>query len=241
MKKRYSIEVCFSPALFNLFENSTQTVVIVDVLRATTSICAAFAAGTKKILPVATIEEARKAKEQGYILAAERDGKVLDFADFGNSPDAFTPDRVAGKVIAYSTTNGTQAIQLASSANELLIGSFINLSTVVRYLIKYPSNVLLLCSGWKNKFNLEDTLCVGAIAQKLLETEIYYTICDSTHASIDLWNLAKDNLLGYLEKASHRHRLKSIVDEKIINYCHTIDIIDVLPYYHHGFLEKKQF
>ncbi|MGQ9845982.1 MAG: 2-phosphosulfolactate phosphatase [Bacteroidales bacterium] len=238
MENKYPIEVCFSPALYHLYDNPENTVVIVDVLRATTSICSAFASGAKKILPIATVEQAYEVKQQGYILAAERDGKVLDFADFGNSPDLFTPERVKDKVIAYSTTNGTKAIEMAANAKEILIGSFINLSSVTNYLIKNPTPVLFLCSGWKNKFNLEDTLCVGAMAQQLIDSGKYQTTCDSTHAAIDLWKTAQPNLLEYIKKASHRHRLKSIVDEKIIEYCHTIDSVQVLPSYKNGFLEN---
>lgn len=238
MEDKYPIEVCFTPALYHLYNQPDNTVVIVDVLRATTSICSAIASGAKKILPIATVEQAFEVKQQGYILAAERDGKVLDFADFGNSPDLFTTERVKGKIIAYSTTNGTQAIEMASGAKEILIGSFINLSSVVDYLIQKPTPVLFLCSGWKNKFNLEDSLCVGAMAQQLIESGKYQTVCDSTHAAIDLWKMAQPNLLGYLEKASHRHRLKSIVDEKIIEYCHTIDLVNVLPVFKNGFIEN---
>jgi 2-phosphosulfolactate phosphatase len=179
-----------------------------------------------------------RSKKQGYTLAAERDGKVLDFADFGNSPDLFTPERVKDKVIAYSTTNGTQAIEMAADAKQILIGSFINLSAVTDFLINNPTPVLFLCSGWKNKFNLEDTLCVGAIAQKLLESGKYQTVCDSTYAAIDLWDMSKSDLMKYLEKASHRHRLKTMVDEQIIKYCHTIDLVNVLPAYKNGFIEK---
>jgi 2-phosphosulfolactate phosphatase len=124
---------------------------------------------------------------------------------------------VSGKVIAYSTTNGTQAIALVSSVRNVLIGAFSNLTAISHYLIQHPRPVLLLCSGWKNKFNLEDTLCAGAIANKLLQSGAYSTNCDSTHAAIDLWQLAKNDLMKYLEKASHRHRLKTIVDETLLS------------------------
>ncbi len=232
------VEVCLSPALYPMYHHSEKTVIIIDVLRATTSICAAFSAGVEKILPVSGIDDARKAKQMGYIVAAERDGKVLDFADFGNSPDVFTPERVGGKVIAYSTTNGTQAIAMVASVRNVLIGAFSNLSALSRYLIQHPQPVLLLCSGWKNKFNLEDTLCAGAIAEQILQSAAYTTSCDSTHAAIDLWQLAKNNLIKYLEKASHRQRLKTIVDEKIIHYCLQIDTTDVIPRVYNGFIEK---
>src|SRR6266542_5954411 len=110
-----SVEVSFTPASFDCFRNPRAVVVVVDVLRATSAICAAFMNGVDKIIPVGTVEEARAYKQKGFLVAAERDGLVLDFADFGNSPYNFTPERVKGKTIVYSTTNGTQAIQMASS------------------------------------------------------------------------------------------------------------------------------
>jgi len=121
MEEKKKIEVCFSPALYHLYHNPKANVVVIDVMRASTAICAAFAAGAEKIIPVGTVEEAKKMKEAGYILAAERDGIVLDFADFGNSPFNFTPGNVKGKTVAYSTTNGTQAINMAKDARKLFI------------------------------------------------------------------------------------------------------------------------
>ena len=226
MKK---IEICFTPALYNLYHNTEANVVVIDIMRATTSICAAFAAGADKIIPVGTVEDAKKMKEAGYILAAERDGIVLDFADFGNSPNLFTPERVKGKTIAYSTTNGTQAINMAKDSKHVIIGAFINLSEVVEFLISDNSDVVIFCSGWKKKFNIEDTLCAGAIASKLIESGKFSTICDSTYASIDLWNIAKSDIMTYIEIAAHRHRLRGIVSDKIVEYCHAIDVVKVLP------------
>lgn len=226
MKK---IEICFTPALYNLYHNTEANVVVIDIMRATTSICAAFAAGADKIIPVGTVEDAKKMKEAGYILAAERDGIVLDFADFGNSPNLFTPERVKGKTIAYSTTNGTQAINMAKDAKHVIIGAFINLSEVVKFLISDNSDVVIFCSGWKKKFNIEDTLCAGAISSKLIESGKFSTICDSTYASIDLWNVAKNDVMTYIEKAAHRHRLRGIVSDEIVEYCHTLDVVKVLP------------
>lgn len=226
MKK---IEICFTPALYNLYHNTEANVVVIDIMRATTSICAAFAAGADKIIPVGTVEDAKKMKEAGYILAAERDGIVLDFADFGNSPNLFTHERVNGKTIAYSTTNGTQAINMAKDSKHVIIGAFINLSEVVKFLIYDNSDVVIFCSGWKKKFNIEDTLCAGAISSKLIESGKFSTICDSTYASIDLWNVAKNDVMTYIEKAAHRHRLRGIVSDEIVEYCHTIDVVKVLP------------
>ena len=228
------IEICFTPALYDLYHNINSNVVVIDIMRATTSICAAFEAGADKIIPVGTVEDAKKMKEAGYILAAERDGIVLDFADFGNSPNLFTPERVQGRTIAYSTTNGTQAINMAKDAKNVVIGAFINLSAVVEFLINDDADVVILCSGWKKRFNIEDTLCSGAIAFELLESGKFSTICDSTHAAIDLWKVAEKDIMQYIEKAAHRHRLKGIVSDEIVQYCHTIDLVNVLPIFKNG-------
>ncbi len=173
-------------------------------------------------------------KEAGYILAAERDGIVLDFADFGNSPNLFTPERVRGKTIAYSTTNGTQAINMAKDAKHVIIGAFVNLSKVVEFLISDNSDVVILCSGWKKKFNIEDSLCAGAMATKLIESGKFSTICDSTHAAIDLWSIARHDVMRYIEKAAHRHRLRGIVTDEVVEYCHTCDLVSVLPVFKNG-------
>jgi len=234
MEEKKKIEVCFSPALYHLYHNPKANVVVIDVMRASTAICAAFAAGAEKIIPVGTVEEAKKMKEAGYILAAERDGIVLDFADFGNSPFNFTPGNVKGKTVAYSTTNGTQAINMAKEARKLFIGAFTNLSTIVNYLEQDVNDLVILCSGWKDRFNLEDTLCAGAIAEKLLASGKYFTICDSTNASIDLWKIAKPNLLEYIQKTAHRERLRKMVLDDVVEYCHTPDSVMVLPYYSDG-------
>ena len=131
-----NLEVVFTPEMFKYFENPEANVVVVDILRATSAICTAFKNDVSEMIPVPSLEEARKYKQQGYIVAAERDGNVLDFADFGNSPYNFTPERVKGKQVAYSTTNGTKAIHLARNSQMLIIGSFINLSAVANLLIE---------------------------------------------------------------------------------------------------------
>ena len=130
MEKR-KLETCFSPALFEPELLHDPIVVIIDILRASSSICTAFANGAARIIPVGTVGEARAHKENGFMVAAERDGYVLDFADFGNSPYNFTKEMVEGRTIVYSTTNGTGIIKLASSASCIVIGSFLNLSSLV--------------------------------------------------------------------------------------------------------------
>jgi 2-phosphosulfolactate phosphatase len=228
------LETCFSPALYEPENHTDSIVVIIDVLRASSAICTAFANGASQIIPVAEVAEAREYKSKGYLVAAERDGYVLDFADFGNSPFNFTADKVKGQTIVYSTTNGTGLINLASSSFMTVIGSFINLSHLTQWLIQQNKDVLLFCAGWKNRFNLEDTVCAGAFAEGLMKSGCYTTICDSTHAAIDLWSLATPDLFGYIEKAAQRSRLRDKNLDDCIRYCLTPDLTPVTPLMKNG-------
>jgi 2-phosphosulfolactate phosphatase len=225
-----TLEVCFSPKLFSeILTTKNYVVVLADILRATTSICTAFANGVESIIPVGNLELAKKYKEEGYLVASEQDGKKLDFADFGNSAFSFTKENIGGKTLVYCTTNGTRALELARSAGEVVIGSFINLSALSEWLKKRKANVVILCSGWKNKFCLEDTLFAGALSLMLLDSGEFRSNCDSAMASIDLWKLANHDVIGYIEKAAHRHRLKSLGLDDVIEYSFTIDQTKVVP------------
>ena len=230
------LETCFSPALFEPADHVDSIVVIIDILRASSAIVTAFANGAAEIIPVANASEAKDYKSKGYLVAAERDGYVLDFADFGNSPLNFTREKVEGNTIVYSTTNGTGLIELASGSYLTLVGSFLNLSAVIRFLIKQERDVLLFCAGWKNKFNLEDTVCAGAMAEKLIESNLYSTICDSTYCALDLWSVARHDLTGYIEKAAQRSRLRDKKLDDCIEYCFTSDITNKIPVMKNGVL-----
>jgi len=238
MKKKNKIEVCFSPASFSAFNSNDAVVIIVDILRATSAIITAFMNGVEKIIPVATLEEAKTFKDKGFIVAAERDGIVRDFADFGNSPFNFTRNRVEGKEIVYSTTNGTNSIMMAKDSYRVLIGAYLNINSLADYIIKTDRDLLILCAGWKAKFNLEDSLFAGALASIILQNENFYTICDSTLASIDLWNVAQVDLMAYIDKAAQRHRLRKNKLDDVIEYCHTFDQTDIIPALKDYFLIK---
>jgi len=230
------LETCFSPALYEPEGHADSIVVIIDILRATSAICTAFANGAASIIPVATVNEAMEYKRKGYLVAAERDGYVLDFADFGNSPFNFTTAKVAGKTIVYSTTNGTGLINLASSAGYIIIGSFLNISSLVKWISGREKDVVVLCAGWKNRFNLEDTICAGAIAARLLSTSLYSTVCDSTQAALDLWSLAEKDVIGYIQKAAQRSRLRDKGLDDCIEFCLTPDFTDKIPVVRNGVL-----
>jgi len=201
LEKR-KLETCFSPALYETDLHADSIVVVIDILRATSAICTAFENGASSIIPVGTVEEARDYKNKGFLVAAERDGYILDFADFGNSPFNFTRENVEGKTIVYSTTNGTGIIRMASNASYIAIGSFLNITALTEWILSKSNDVVLFCAGWKNRFNLEDSVCAGAFAERLMKSHQFTTICDSTHAALDLWSNAKNDPQKYLEKAA---------------------------------------
>ncbi|MCW0481949.1 2-phosphosulfolactate phosphatase [Gaoshiqia sediminis] len=231
---KFRLETCLSPAIYPKHADDGNIVVVVDILRATSAICTAFHNGVKRIIPVSTVEEARKKKEEGYIVASERDGYVLDFADFGNSPFNFTAEKVRGKEIVYSTTNGTRCIHMASHSKEVVIGSFLNLTSLSEWLIRQDAPVLIFCASWKDRFSLEDTIFAGALAEKLLDSGKFETICDAVTASLDLWTLAKPNLNEYVLKAAQKGRLAEKGLDDCIEFCHRADFTSVIPIYRDG-------
>jgi 2-phosphosulfolactate phosphatase len=230
IEKANKLEVCFSPIQFPLFETDNKIVVVTDILRATTVITTMFMNGVKQVLPVRFIEQAKEMKQKGMIVVAERDGKKLDFADFGNSPYYFTRDVVEGKSLVYSTTNGTHALTLGVNSKQVLVGCFLNLSSVAEYLKELKTDVLILCAGWKDKFSLEDSLYAGALSQKLLKGNGFFTKCDSANASIDLWEKAEKDLDSYLEKVAQKHRLQKLGLHDVIPYCFEQDKTRIIPY-----------
>lgn len=231
---KHSIEVCLSPALFEYHANKDSIAVMIDTLRASSAICSAFANGAEKLVPVSTIDKARKKKNEGFIVAAERDGYVLDFADFGNSPFNFTPERVGGNTIVYSTTNGTRTIEMASACYQVLIGSFLNISALTNWLSDQKRDIILLCAGWKNKVNIEDSFFAGALCSRLLDQDGFFTDCDSAKIAMDMWRLGEKDPLKYIEKAAQRSRLRDKGLDDCIPFCHTPDSTDVIPVYRDG-------
>lgn len=227
-KEKKPVEVCFSPVVFDRFFDPQAIVVVTDILRASSAICTALAYGVKEIIPVPDLEKAKWYKDQGYIVAAERDGHVLDFADFGNSPYYFMEDWLWGKTIAYSTTNGTNAIQMAGEAYQAVVGSFLNLTATCDYLKEQNRKVIVLCAGWKTRFSLEDAVHAGAIVELLLK-DGFETNCDSANAALDLWEKAKPDLYPYILKAAQKKRLAKLGLDDVIEYCHTPDQTQVVP------------
>src|ERR1700761_6087405 len=221
--------VCLTPALLPLYNVAEYVVVVIDIFRATSSICYGIENGAKAIIPVAEVEECSAYREKGldYLLAAERDGKVVDGFDFGNSPFSYTKEKVAGKTIVLTTTHGTQALHLSRKAKKIVIGSFLNLTALCNWLKTQNNNILLVCAGWKNNFNLEDTLFAGAVADQLKHTN--FTLDDAAIAANDLYQIGKADINQYLKKTSHSERLKKLGIEKDIEFCLQVDLTTAIP------------
>ncbi|MDD2489061.1 MAG: 2-phosphosulfolactate phosphatase [Bacteroidales bacterium] len=227
------VEVIFSPALFEYRQiKSNYIIVIVDILRATTSICTAFEWGVNSMIPVKTINEAREYKNKGFMVAGERIEETFEFADLGNGANEFMTPNIKGKDIVHSTTNGTVAISMAQEANpnEILIGAFSNISTLAEYLLSKKESVVILCSGWKNSFCIEDSVFAGALLEKILEKGCYINHNDSAYSAIDLWTSSKQNLMDQMQtKASHMNRLRKHKMDDVFPYTYTFDTCNVVP------------
>lgn len=229
MKEKNFVEVCFTPKDYDYFRGRFEIVVVIDVLRATSAICSAFNNGVQAVIPVATIEEAKAYQQKGYLVGAERQGEIVEGFDFGNSPYSYMKEELKEKEVVLSTTNGTKAIDTAKDADILVIGALTNLSTLVDWLKKQNKNVVCLCSGWKDKFNLEDTICAGAIVDELTDTGLFTSDEDSTVAAKYMYRSAKNNYFGFLKSSSHRRRLKKLNLNKDILYCLTPNQTPVIP------------
>jgi 2-phosphosulfolactate phosphatase len=222
-----TIDVCLSPDMMHLYPVIDHAVVVVDILRATSCMTTAFAHGIDAIAPFASLEDCLAMKVNGFYTAGERDGKKVEGFDFGNSPFEYQDPNLKGAKIAFTTTNGTQAIVKSLGASEIIIGSFLNLTAVANHLKTLPHNILVVCAGWKGKFNLEDTLFAGALVEKL-KGEVF-PACDAPLAAQALYKHAKDNMEEFLSTSSHVKRLAKLNIHKDITFCLTEDTYSVVP------------
>jgi len=230
MNTKKNISVCFTADQFKKYANRKSTVVVIDLLRATSVISTAFMEGVKAIIPVQTLDEALSYKgKDGYIVAAERNAKPIEGFDFGNSPFHYINADVEGKTLVLTTTNGTKAIYNARE-HKVITASYINIDAVAKHLIDEHNDIILLCSGWKGVFNLEDPIFAGSLAKLLLESDKYESNCDSMFASIQLLKSAEGDLFNYLSDSSHRRRLKSLNLEDDTRFCLSPPIkSDIIP------------
>lgn len=223
------IEVCFSPGEYHLYQEEFDLVVVLDVLRATSAICTAIEHGVKEIIPVATLDEARAYQAEGYLVAAERGGQIVEGFDLGNSPFSYMDPALKGQTVVLTTTNGTKAINMARDKKTVVIGSLNNLDALCEWLIRQQRDVLVLGSGWKDKFNLEDTICAGAIADQCLKSGRFFADEDSTVAAKFIFRSSRDNMFAFLKASSHRRRLRKLNLNEDVKHCLTPNNCTAIP------------
>lgn len=233
-----TLHTCFSPALLDLYDLNNAVVVVIDVFRATSTIAAALHNGASRIIPVDTVPKAIAiAAETGGIAAGERDGKIAEGLQHGNSPLEYSPAFIGNKILVLTTTNGTKLLHMAleRGAGSIVTGSFPNLQAVCDHLIAAGKNVVLGCAGWKDRYNLEDTLFAGAVIARVKEQ---FTIhCDSSLTALLLYEQQKDRLHEFAPSITHYHRLVDrfgLIED--IRFCFTPDSAPVLPLYQDGAL-----
>lgn len=224
------LEVCLSPALLHLFDTRDAVVVIIDVFRATSTIAAALHNGAKCVIPVASVAECielGKNVEQS-ITAGERDGKVAEGLEYGNSPLEYPKEFVQGRTVVLTTTNGTRLLHMVKDAAVIITGSFLNLSAVCDFLVSQGKNVILGCAAWKDRFNMEDTLFAGAVVSRIGQ---HFDInCDSARAAKNLYKCSGgENFLEFLKDSSHYRRLSAFGLVGDMEYCTTPDQHPVVP------------
>jgi len=231
-----------SPGLLHLYEVDKSIVVIIDILRATSTIATALYNGALGVIPVDSVSHCIElGKQLGAITAGERDGKIAEGLEYGNSPFEYPREFIKGKTIVLTTTNGTRLLHMAleQGAEEIVAGSFSNLSAVCDHLVKKKQNVILACAAWKDKINMEDTLFAGAVISAIGE---HFSInCDSSHLAQVAYENGKEDLFEFIKKnnASHYLRLMNLGLENNIRYCLTANQANVLPVYNEGKLMVK--
>jgi 2-phosphosulfolactate phosphatase len=232
-----TLYTCLSPALLHLHDVKETVVVVIDILRATSTIATALYNGAAEIIPVDSVERCiQMGSEMECITAGERDGQIAPGLQYGNSSFDYPESFIKGKILVLTTTNGTKLLHmaLAMGATEIITGSFLNFSAVCDHLVRIQKHVILGCAAWKDKPNIEDTLFAGAVASKVKD---HFTInCDATHIAQNLYQLAKDDMYGFMKQndASHYHRLTNFGLEKDIRHCLTPDVANILPEYVDG-------
>lgn len=212
-----------------------RTVVVIDVLRACSTLITALANGARAVLPVSDMAEAGKIAgnldPDVYRLGGEREGEKIDGYHLGNSPLEYTAETVANRDVILNTSNGTQALARATSAKHLVAASFLNAQRVVDFVQAVDDEVTIVCAGRQNRLALEDTLCAGLLLDRLWDHDEPTAVTDSAHTAYTLYETDRDDLLPALRRSNHAERLAEQGYADDLDYCFQLDTQSILPYY----------
>ena len=244
-----SITTVLSPALFEATVGSVENknVVVIDIVRATTTMCGAMENGANSIWPVDTVQKAAHAGSS-FLTAGERNGEKVEGFDLGNSPQEFTEEVVKGRDIVMTTTNGTRAIALSEGAKNIYISSYRNVSAMIKELMEQPEDVVLFCSGWKDQVNLEDALFAGEVINGLQRSAVSGQptaadlgphFNDSSILAHQLFLQVNGNEGEFLQQASHVQRFKNLHIESDLEVCLKRDTGDFILKVENGIIRRK--
>jgi len=232
------INVLLSPNNVDDLYFNSKTTVVIDVLRATSVILKALNSGAREVIPVGSIDFAMKISVHAHgghtLLCGERNTKIIEGFDLGNSPLEYTEERISGKSIILFTTNGSKAIVKAKYSEKLLVASFNNISKVAEHLIKLGNDVEIISSGANGIFCLEDTICAGALIKKMIKMKSDIELTDATNASLVLNEKYGSNIKKMMQNCEHGKLLMENGFEEDIDFCSTVDNIPQIPYYTGG-------
>ncbi|KYH29528.1 MULTISPECIES: 2-phosphosulfolactate phosphatase family protein [Clostridium] len=207
-----------------------KTVIIIDILRATSVIITALNNGCNEVIPVVNVEDAKnlvKNNRDKYILGGERNAVKIDGFDFSNSPLEYTEDIVKNKTLVMTTTNGTKAIHGSLGAKIILIGAFINAKAVAQKAIELNNDLVIVNAGTRGEFSMDDFICSGYIIECILKNA--YAELSDIAATAHYIYTQNTNILDFLSKAKHYKVLMNLGLEEDIKYCCKTDIIDIVP------------
>jgi len=231
------IDVSFNSLDLDELQLRDKNVVVIDVLRSSTTITVALNNGAREIIPVESIENAVKISGSLFgdvtLRGGERNGKMIQGFNLGNSPLEYSEATVKGKSIIFCTTNGSVAMYRSRFARHLAIGSFVNVSTVIDFIRGINSDFLLICAGRANafsNFSLEDAICAGMIIRKLLEDKsLTVELTDSSLGAQALQKAYGRSILKMLKNTEHGRYLIEIGFGEDIKLCANVDSVPVLP------------
>lgn len=230
------IDVAATPHELSLIPDKTHyAAVVIDALRATSTITTALSNGCSAMFPVTTIEEAQalKVRRPHAYLAGERKGARLPSFDFGNSPAEYRPETIAGREVIFTTSNGTPVLVACSSASITLAGCFLNRAAVARFLNESGRDILIACAGHHGKLAVEDLTCAGAIAEALLNYAPY-ELTDATKAALALFERYKTDLTSLLAQSYSGRNIASLGYWADIPYCASMDLLSSVPIFSNG-------
>jgi 2-phosphosulfolactate phosphatase len=235
------LSVLFSPINADELFFTNKTTIVIDVLRASSSIIAAFSNGAKEVIPMATVDFAVKLSGGMFsgqtLLCGERNTKMIDGFAIGNSPSEYSGEVVKNKRIVFYSTNGSKAIVKAKYSENLFVCSFNNLKAVADHIAKLNSDVEILCAGNENRFSLEDSVCSGMLISELRNININIELADSSLAAFALYKSLGINILEMLKNSEHGKKLLENGFEGDLEYCSRANITSTIPFYDGGTLK----